>query len=508
MRIPSGVVDQYVYFKAVDTTDLTTPETGLASPTNKFRVHRSRNGGVWTDFTTPTINATDTGAALLGYYELLMDEDTTIDAGDFSQNMLIHIVDTGGRMEPVALVIELYRPPGGDTGQLNVNVSSIADTGMNERFARIQSDVDTGLRIHIDDLDTGLHAHISDVDTGLHAILALQDTGAVATAVWAGDTGLRDHITNVDTGLTNRLGIIGFDVDTGLRAQISDVDTGIHAVLALQDTGAVATAVWAGDTGLRDHVTNVDTGLRTAVADAVWDEARAGHVIAGSFGEYTPGNVTHWLGTVVETPGTAGIPSVDIKTIDNNSGAATTFGRFLQAGTQGTADSGTTTTLTDTVLSSATTTGYVGYTLVIRSGTNANCVATITSFNPATDTITFTPAMPSAIDATSNYVVVPLGVSTVEAWLRTAAATPTVAGIPKVEVDTGALVRAIFEAPRIDGRKFEEAQRLQTSVLGGKVSGAGTGTEVFSRTDAATARITATVDSDGNRTAITYALDT
>jgi hypothetical protein len=135
------------------------------------------------------------------------------------------------------------------------------DTGLTNRFDRIQFEVDTGLR------DT-----MADYDTGIRALLALRDTGAIATAVWAGDTGLRDHITNVDTGLTNRLGIIAFDVDTGLRAQISDVDTGLHdtladydtgirALLALRDTGAIATAVWAGDTGLRDHITNVDTGI-------------------------------------------------------------------------------------------------------------------------------------------------------------------------------------------------------------------------------------------------------
>lgn len=137
------------------------------------------------------------------------------------------------------------------------------DTGTKQRLGQIQSDVDTGLRVHIDDLDTGLHAHISDVDTGLHAVLALQDTGAVATAVWAGDTGLRDHITNVDTGLTNRLGIIGFDVDTGLRAHISDLDTGLHDTLADYDTGVRAliaagvTVTGFSDTGVNSRLTAI-----------------------------------------------------------------------------------------------------------------------------------------------------------------------------------------------------------------------------------------------------------
>lgn len=207
-----------------------------------------------------------------------------------------------------------------------VEAVAVTDTGVNERFARIQSDVDTGLRVHIDDLDTGLHAHISDVDTGLHAILALADTGRIATAVWAGDTGLRDHIVNVDTGLTNRLNIIASDVDTGLRAQISDVDTGLHDALA-----------------------DYDTGLRALLG--------------------------------------AGVSIADTGTLD-------------------------------------------------------------------------------------------------------------------------AIAWAILNKQAVDGRKVVEALRLLTSILGGQVSGAGTGTEVFSGTSSSTPRVTATVDSAGNRTAITYALDT
>jgi hypothetical protein len=152
-----------------------------------------------------------------------------------------------------------------DTGAIATAVWA-GDTGLRDHIANVDTGLTNRLSIIAFDVDTGLRAQISDVDTGIHDILAKQDTGAVATAVWAGDTGLRDHIVNVDTGLTNRLSIIAFDVDTGLRAHISDVDTGLHAVLALQDTGAIATAVWAGDTGLRDHITNADTGLTVPLA--------------------------------------------------------------------------------------------------------------------------------------------------------------------------------------------------------------------------------------------------
>lgn len=103
MRIPSGITDQYIYFVAVDATDLKTRETGLSS----FTVYRSRNGGAAASFTTPTINETDS-TNMPGVYELLLDEDMTIDSGDDSQEVCLHITHAG--MAPVTRTFELYRP--------------------------------------------------------------------------------------------------------------------------------------------------------------------------------------------------------------------------------------------------------------------------------------------------------------------------------------------------------------------------------------------------------------
>lgn len=103
MRIASGVTDQYLYFIAVDETNFTTRETGLAT----FTVYRSRNGGTATAMTTPTI-AELSAANMPGVYSLLLDEDMTIDAGDETQEMAFHITHAG--MAPVTRTIELYRP--------------------------------------------------------------------------------------------------------------------------------------------------------------------------------------------------------------------------------------------------------------------------------------------------------------------------------------------------------------------------------------------------------------
>lgn len=103
MRFQSGITDQYIYFVAVDSTDLKTRETGLSS----FTVYRSRNGAAAAAFTTPTINETDV-TNMPGVYELLLDEDMTIDSGNDSEAVVLHI--TQASMAPVTLMYELYRP--------------------------------------------------------------------------------------------------------------------------------------------------------------------------------------------------------------------------------------------------------------------------------------------------------------------------------------------------------------------------------------------------------------
>lgn len=106
MRIPSGVTDQYIYFVAVDATDLKTRETGIT--VGNFSCYRSRNNGTATAYTTPTFAEVD-ATNMPGVYSLLLDEDMTIGAGNDSEEVCLHIKDSGGLMAPVTRVFELYR---------------------------------------------------------------------------------------------------------------------------------------------------------------------------------------------------------------------------------------------------------------------------------------------------------------------------------------------------------------------------------------------------------------
>lgn len=137
MRIVSGVTDQYIYFVAVDSTDLKTRETGLSS----FTVYRSRNGGTATAYTTPTV-AELSSSNMPGVYSLLLDEDMTIDSGDVEQEVCLHI--TQASMAPVTRVFTLFRPDvtAGQTltvtsGRANADVTHIATAAVSTSTAQL-----------------------------------------------------------------------------------------------------------------------------------------------------------------------------------------------------------------------------------------------------------------------------------------------------------------------------------------------------------------------------------
>ena len=136
MRIASGTTDQYVYFVGLLAGERV---TGLAT----WTVYRSRNGAAAAAMTTPTINETDV-TNMPGVYELLLDEDMTIGAGNETEAMVFHITEAD--MDPVTIQIELYRPKitagntlgvesDGDLTKVNTLNGHTAQTGDN--YARL-----------------------------------------------------------------------------------------------------------------------------------------------------------------------------------------------------------------------------------------------------------------------------------------------------------------------------------------------------------------------------------
>lgn len=99
----------------------------------------------------------------------------------------------------------------------------------------------------------------------------------------------------------------------------------------------------------------------------------------------------------------------------------------------GTADSGSTTTMVDAALTQADTDYWKGAIIVFTSGTIAGQARLITAFTPATDTVTFAPATTQAV-GTNTYIIVPAGRADLQLWQGTA---PNALVSGRVDSDVG-----------------------------------------------------------------------
>lgn len=292
MRIASGVTDQYIYFVAVDATDLKTRETGLAT----FTVYRSRNGGVAAAFTTPTINETDV-TNMPGVYELLLDEDMTIDAGDETQAMVFHITHSG--MAPVTREIELYRPKitAGNTlgvasdGDISGNVegSVVGSVGSlaTQAKADVNAEVDTAI---VDARLDELLAADSDIDGAAPPTVGsvfhelLTKTAGSFTYDQTTDSleAVRDNMGTAQTGDSfARLGApagasVSADI-AAIEAQTDDIGAAGAGLTAVPWNAAwdaevqseVQDAIEANDL---DHLTTNGTSVPAIVAGTFFDQ--------------------------------------------------------------------------------------------------------------------------------------------------------------------------------------------------------------------------------------------
>lgn len=361
MRLASGVTDQYIYFVAVDATDLKTRETGLST----FTVYRSRDGGAAAAYTTPTVNETDT-TNMPGVYELLVDEDTTIAAGNDTEEMVLHITATG--MAPVTRTIELYRPKitAGNTlgvaadGDISGNVDGTVATvttvtnQVTANVTAISGDSVAADNLELDYDGTGYNksnSTIGTTTTNTDMVSEPPTAAAVADAVW--DESTTGHTTagtfgeqlktDVDAILadTNELqtddvpGLIAALNDLSAAQVNTEVDTALadihldHLLSVDYDPASkpgIATALLnelvENDGGVSRFTSNAlenapggSAPTAAAIADAVWDEARADHQAAGSFGQSLQ---------VIRT-GTAQAGAASTITLDASASASNSF---------------------------------------------------------------------------------------------------------------------------------------------------------------------------------------
>lgn len=165
--------------------------------------------------TTPTINETDS-TNMPGVYELLLDEDMTIDSGDDNQEMAFHISHAG--MAPVTRTIELYRPK--ITAGNTLGVESDGDlTKVNTLDGHTAQ---TGDTYAIANGSAGFVA----IDTVVDAILV--DTAEIGTA-GAGLTNINlpDQTMNITGNLSGSVGSVTGAINTsaGTITTLDALDT-------------------------------------------------------------------------------------------------------------------------------------------------------------------------------------------------------------------------------------------------------------------------------------------
>ena len=320
MRITTGSTDRYIYFVAVDATDMKTRETGLTT----FTVWRSRNGAAAVAMTTPTINETN-ATYMPGVYELLLDEDTTLAAGNDTEEMVFHI--TQASMAPVTRVVELYRPETTEGNTLDVTATGAAgiDWGNVENPTTAVDLSATDIQLcdttaTITNLPTGFAAatfpltvaSTTNISAGM--ITSVTDvsnvngiaSGVITSATLAAsalsaiedevlDAALFDHAGAGTAGAA--LGEIG-TAGAGLTvlAQASALATvataaGIHhaataATLATIDGVAdgIATTLGTAGDGLTD-LGGMSTGMKAEIAAQTWDATASSHDGAGTMGK-------------------------------------------------------------------------------------------------------------------------------------------------------------------------------------------------------------------------------
>lgn len=368
MRIPSGVTDQYVYFVAVDATDFTTRETGLSS----FTVYRSRNGGAAAAMTTPTINETD-ATNMPGVYELLLDEDMTIDSGDDEQEMVFHITHAG--MAAVTRAVTLFRPKitagntlgvesDGDLTKVNTLDGHTAQTG--DSFARLGAPAGASVSADIADIPT-----VSEFNARTLAAADYFDPAAdpVANVTLVATTTTNTDMRGTDNAATatalttveGKIDTIDTNVDTLLTRVTATLFSGITSLaewlglLAGKQTGDATARTELRATGAGSGTFDEATDSLEAVrdrGDAAWTTGAGGssadaYEIKGEIGRTSGG--TYYYVFWLEKNGqmlTSGLSAAGIGAYGNNGDTDLSFttapgiqasGRVVGSGTLGTA---------------------------------------------------------------------------------------------------------------------------------------------------------------------------
>lgn len=261
MRIPSGVVDQYLYFVAVDSTDYVTRETGLSS----FTVYRARNGAAAAAYTTPTV-AEVSSANMPGVYSLLLDEDMTIGSGNDSEEVVLHI--TQASMAPVTIKFELYRNVV-TAGETLTVASGVGDADVEKWLGQTVAAVTVNGVPEVDVTHWRGTAAAAPTTAGVPAVEVI-DIAA------AGQTDIRAAVGLASANLDTQLSTIDDFLDTEMAAVLAAVDTEVATIVSQTTAANIRAAVGLASANLDTQITTLATASAlTTVAGYIDTEVAA-----------------------------------------------------------------------------------------------------------------------------------------------------------------------------------------------------------------------------------------
>lgn len=347
----------------VDSTDGVTPETALTIAQSDVRV--KKNNGAWSGKSDAASGTHEEN----GWYELALNATDTGTLG-----ILIIAVNVAGAL-PVwreFLVVPANMWDALVAGSVRLDVS----------VGAMQPNVLTAGVINTGAIDANAMAASAGTE--------------IADAVWNSTRAGHATAGTFGEGVASVVGPVGSVASGGITAASFAASAIGAAAIATDAIGSAQLAASA--------VTEIQTGLATSAALATV-QADTDDIQARLPAALVSGRMDVSVGAMAANVITAAAIATNAIDADALAADAVTEIRSVFSGT---ADSGTTTTLVDAALTQTNADHWRGYVLLITSGTMSGMVRVVTGFTVASDTLTFTPALPSAV-STETYELLPWG---------------------------------------------------------------------------------------------------
>jgi len=469
MDIKAGSVNVSVYFYIVQDASATSPGepvTGLlfSDIETGGSASYSRQGAARTDLTLITLASASAAHADGGF---ILVDDTNM-PGLYRCDYPDAAFATG--IDQVVLSIVVASANNAVAAPIFVQISDDIDqTGDN--YVRLGAPSGANISADIADVPTVAEMNARTLASASYFDPAA-DTVANVTLVATTTTNTDMVGTNgANTVAPDNAGIAAILVDTGttLDTKINNMqgatfDTATDSLEAIRNRGDIAWLTGAGGS----------SPTVAQIVDGVWDEAQSGHVTAGTFGKFLDVEVS-------SVSGGGGLTQQNVRDA------------MKLAPSVGSPAAGSVDIHLDDI--------------IVDTGE----LQTDWTNGGRLDNILDSRMAESSINTTAGAVDVVTTNTDMRGTNGANTTAPDNASIAAILVDTGTTIPAsisgvpnlVLAAGDIDGFTLEESQKLQTAALAGKLSGAATSVNIIRAADDSKARITATVDSDGNRTAIT-----